>query len=215
MWAPPNWPEGRVSSTSAPACCCARDVLGQQAIRHGKIGERRGAGAIELGVLREISGTLGKFAGEQVHEFFARFRLEREVGDALLADGGTALGTHLAAAQRAGAVRGIDLHRVGQGEELGVQAVVEQAGELLRRVIGREVGTSHVADEQGVAGEDGPGLGRAFGIGYQDRDALRRVAGRFQEAQDAVAKADFVAIAHRDVRKFRAGLARRGRSSRR
>ena len=132
MCAPPNWPEGRVSSTSAPACCCARDVLGQHAIRNGKIGERRGAGAIQLRVLREVSGTLGKFAGQQAHEFLPGFRLEGEVGDALLADRGTALRTHLAAAQGAGAVRGIDLHRIGQGEELGVQAVVEQAGELLR-----------------------------------------------------------------------------------
>ena len=72
--------------------------------------------------------------------------------------------------------------------------------------MGDEVGTSHVADEQSVAGEDGPGLGRPFGIGYENRNTLRSVARRFQEAQDAVAKADFVAIAHRDVRKFRARL---------
>ena len=144
-----------------------RDVLRQQALRNGKIGERRGAGAIQLRVLREIPGALGKFAGEQAHEFFPGFRLEGEVGGALLADGGTALRTHLAAAQGTGAVGRIDLHRIGQGQQLGVQTVVEQAGELLRGVIGREVGTSHVADEQRVAGEHGVGLGRALGIGDQ------------------------------------------------
>ena len=155
-----------------------------------------------VSLMREVSGPLGKFTREQPHEFLPGFRLEGKVGDALLADGGTAFRAHLAATERAGPVCGIDLHRIGQGEQFGVQAVVQQAGELLWGVIGREVGTSHVADEQGIAGEDGPGLGRPFGVGYENRNTLRRVARRFQEAQDAVAEADFVAIAHRDVRKF-------------
>ena len=195
MCAPPNSPEGAYPERVRQGARLARlNILGEEAGRNGEVGER-GAGAVDLRIQREVAGALGELAGEQAARILARFRLESEVGDALLADGGTALRTHLAAAQGAGAMGGVDLHGIGQGEELGVEAVVEQAGELLRSVIGREIGTAHVADEERVAGEDGVGVGRALRVGDQDGDALEGVAGGFEEAQNAVAEADLIAIA--------------------
>ena len=86
-----------------------------------------------------------------------------------------------------------------------MQAVVQQPGELLRRVAGREIRTAHVANEQGVAGEHRAGIRRAVQIGDQDADALQGVARRFEKAQTAAAEADLVALRHRNVRELRAG----------
>ncbi len=82
-----------------------------------------------------------------------------------------------------------------------MQAVVKQAGQLLRGVVGRKVGASHVADKQRVAREHREGLRRFLGVRHQNRDALRRVARRFQEAKYALPEPYFVAVADRDVRK--------------
>ncbi len=90
-------------------------------------------------------------------EVFFGVGLERVVGAALLADGGGALGAHLTAAERACTVGGVDFCLVGELEELGVEALVEEAGELLRSVVGGEIGAAYVADEKSVAGEDGAG----------------------------------------------------------
>ena len=87
-----------------------------------------------------------------------------------------------------------------------MQAVVEQAGQLLRRAVRRQVGTSDVADEQGVPGEHRVRLGRLPKIGDHDRDALGGVSGGLQEAQPAVPEMDFVAVVDRHVGKLGAGL---------
>ncbi len=87
-----------------------------------------------------------------------------------------------------------------------MKALVKHAGELLRCVIWGEIGAAHIADEERVAGQHRVGLGRTFEIGDQDRDAFEGVARRLQEAQDAVAEAQFVAIVHRDMRERGAGL---------
>ena len=89
---------------------------------------------------------------------------------------------------------GIDAHVVGQGEQLLVEAIVEQGGELLGGVIGREIGAADIADEERVAGEHGAGARRAVEIGDHDADALERMAGSFEEAQAALAEGDLVAI---------------------
>jgi hypothetical protein len=61
-------------------------------------------------------------------EFFFAAGEEGVVGAALLADGGGALGAHLAAAERAGSVGGEDLGVVGELEEFFVEALVEECG---------------------------------------------------------------------------------------
>ena len=118
--------------------------------------------AVELDVAAEVLGARREAVGEEMDEFILIAGEEGVVSAALLADGGGALGAHLAAAERAGAVGGEDLGVVGEVEELVVKAGVEEGGELLRSVVAGEVGTAYVADEEGVAGEDGTGAARVW-----------------------------------------------------
>src|SRR5207247_1721018 len=97
--------------------------------------------------------------GEEMDELFFAAGEEGVVGAALLADGGGALGAHLTAAERAGSVGGEDFGVVGELEEVFVEALVGQGGELLRGVGGGEIAAADVADEEGVSGEDGSGGG--------------------------------------------------------
>lgn len=92
-------------------------------------------------------------------ELFFAAGQEGVVGTALLADSGGSLGTHLAATERAGSVGREDLGIVGELEEFFVEALVEQCGELLGRVVAGEIGAADVADEKSVAGEDSSGMG--------------------------------------------------------
>ena len=124
----------------------------------GELVDGGGALAVELDVAAEVLGARGQAVGEEVDELVLRAREEGVVGAALLADGGGALGAHLAAAERASSVGGEDLGVVGELEEFFVEALVEQGGELLRGVVGGEVGAAYVAYEESVAGEDGSGL---------------------------------------------------------
>ena len=88
----------------------------------------------------------------------------------------------------------IDHDVVGQREERAVEAVVELPGQRLGREAGRrdEVGPAHVADEEGVAGED---RDRPVPIDDEQRDALRRVSRRLEDAQAYAAERDLVAVA--------------------
>ena len=93
-------------------------------------------------------------------------------------------------------MRGVDLDRVGQRQQLVVERVVEHRRHLLggeARGSG-EVGASHVADEEGVAGQHERRLVRRVGVADQRRQALGRVARRLQEAQRDAADAELVAV---------------------
>ncbi len=87
---------------------------------------RRTSGALD--VAAEVLGARGEAVGEEMDELFFAAREEGVVGAALLADGGGALGAHLAAAEGAGSVGGEDLGVVGELEEFFVEALVEQRG---------------------------------------------------------------------------------------
>ena len=88
---------------------------------------------LSVHVAAEVFGARRKILRHHLDETLARHRLERVIGRALASDGGAAVGADITAAHRPGAVRGIDLDGIGQGEQLAVQAVVELTGELLRR----------------------------------------------------------------------------------
>jgi hypothetical protein len=94
----------------------------------GELVDGGGAGAVEFDVAAEVFGTRGQGVGEEMDEFFFAAREEGVVGAALLADGGGALGAHLTAAERAGAVGGVDLGVVGELEKFFVEALIEQGG---------------------------------------------------------------------------------------
>ena len=96
---------------------------------------------------------------------------------------------------------GVDQHLVAELQELVVQRVVEHPRHLLGGEAARshEVGSAHVADEEGVAGHHHLRLRSLRGVDDEDGNALGRVARRLQEAQDDLAHPDLVAVLHRAV----------------
>ena len=93
--------------------------------------------------------------------------MERVVRPALDPDRGRRLARDVPAAERARAVRRVDRHGIGQGEQLPVEGIVElprhvRRREALRR--GREVGPADVADEEGVARQHERGSGSSTRI---------------------------------------------------
>ena len=135
----------------------AEDFGCEEWLGRGELVDGRGSLTVELDVAAEVFGARREGVGEEMDELFFAAGEEGVVGAALLADGGGALGAHLTTAERAGAVGGKDLGVVGELEKFFVEALVEQAGELLRCVVRGEIGAAYVADEEGVAGEDGAG----------------------------------------------------------
>ncbi len=104
------------------------------------------------------------------------------------------------AAQRPRAVRRVDQAGVRQLQELPVQRVEQQVAQVGGRPSerGAQVGAADVADEQGVAGQDGHGrVGTDRRIEHQQRDRLRRVPGRLEGAQADRPQPHFVAVAKR------------------
>lgn len=79
-------------------------------------------------------------------------------------------------------------------KQLVTQAVVQQTGEFLGRVAIGQIRATYIADEQRVAGENGPGLRRALQIRYDNADTFERVPGRCEESEAALTERDFVAI---------------------
>ena len=87
---------------------------------------------------------------------FPGHRLQGVVKLALLADGRRSFGREISSAHRAGAVRRINFYGVVKLQKLFVQAFVQHCGHhLFRESLGAgEIGTSDVADEQRVAGQN-------------------------------------------------------------
>ena len=107
---------------------------------------------------------------------------------------------HVATAERAGAVGRVDEGVVREREQLLVQRVVEQPGEIggLPTERGGEVGAADIADEQRVAGQHGMRRRRAIGLVVDDDgDRLGRVTRRLQGLQAHLSEPDRVAVAQR------------------
>ena len=121
--------------------------------------------AVQDGVVGEVGGRFGLIGGDDLDEGVFGHGLERVVGAALLADGGDGFLADGFAAERAGAVRGIDEACVGKREKFVVEGIEEHAAELRGGPAerGAEIGAADVADEERVAGEDGVGLRGADG----------------------------------------------------
>ena len=102
--------------------------------------DRLAAGAVRAQRLGQVVGHLDVEAAHQRDELGALVLLQARVARLLGAD------------RRRRAilvvVRRIDLHRVGQLQQLAEQAVVERVG-----IAGRQVGAAGAADQQRVAGE--------------------------------------------------------------
>ena len=138
--------------------------------------ERRPLLCVENRVVGEVRGCLGLVRRDDADELLLAHRLQRVVVEPLDADRGDGVRAEMLAAQRAGAVGGVDERLVGQREELLVQRVVQQPAELLRAPAERraEVGSPDVADEQRVARQHGVRRRRvALRVVDEDRDRLR------------------------------------------
>ena len=106
----------------------------------GEVVEGGGAGAVAFYFVVEVGGAGREVVDEERDELLAGAGLEGVVGAAFAADGGVGFGAHLAAAERACAVGGVEDGGVGEGEELGVEAVVEERGELGGGLVGERSG---------------------------------------------------------------------------
>ena len=100
------------------------ELLGRKRGRRRKLVEGSGPFAIQRRVAREVGRRLRQIRRDETDELLARHGAQRPVKPALLADGRARLAGNIAAAERPGAVRGNDLHLVGQLEQLLVERVV-------------------------------------------------------------------------------------------
>ena len=159
--------------------------------------ERGSLFAIQDGVVGEVVGGFGLVGGDDLDEGVLGHGLERVVDAALLADGGDGFFADGFAAERAGAVGGIDEAGVGKRKKFVVERFVEHAAQLRGGPAerGAEVGAADVADEERVAGEDCVGLGGADGeIVDEDRDGFGGVAGSLEGAEADLAEVDSLSI---------------------
>ena len=85
---------------------------------------------------------------------------------------------------------------IAQRQELSEDAVVEHSGHFLGAV-GKEVGTAHVADEEGVAGEHAQRLVAELQVAIHDRDTLHRVSRRVKNRELHVAQSELIAFLDR------------------
>ena len=127
---------------------------------------------------------------------------QRVVEPPFEADRRRRLRAHRGAAERAGDVPGVDLDPVAERDE-----PVEAAEEVFGARVGldREVRPGCVADEEGVSGQDEPGLAAARAVDHGEGGVLGTVPGRVERPQDDVADLDLRPVAQRVVRERGAG----------
>jgi hypothetical protein len=134
---------------------------------------------VAVGRVGEVQRRHRLALGGDLHERVLRQRLERVVPAPLLTNRRRHRIGHRLAARRTRPMRREHPRLVGQRQQLVVQGPVEPAGQLLgtETYRGEQVGTSDVADEQGVAGQDRARdrVGRV--LPHHHRDRLGRVAG--------------------------------------
>jgi hypothetical protein len=125
----------------------------------------------------------------------------------LVADGGGGDRAEGLAAGAAGAVAGVDLDVVGQGQELVPQAGEQLLGALEPRVdspggLVQQVRTPQVAGEDEVTGEQVAGLVAERTVGDQEGQVLRGVTGGVQGLDADVAEGDLVTVVEAFAVKF-------------
>jgi len=91
-------------------------------------------------------------------------------------------------------VTGVDLDALTERQVAGEQRGIELGGQLLGAVLAEQVGAADVEVEQGVAGEQGEGLIALLAVAQQQRDVLRRVAGRVDDFQADLTELQHLAV---------------------
>ena len=191
------------SAGSRTSRICAPDVLQrEQAIERDRVHhagqrlvERRPLAAVQHRVVGEVRRRVRLIGGHQLDERRLAHRLQRVVRAALLADRRERFLAQRLAAQRAGAVGGIDQALVGQRQQLVVQRVEQTAAQIGRRPAERDaqIRTADVADEQRVAGQHGVrNRVAAIEVEDEDRDRFGGVPGRLERGQADAAELDAI-----------------------
>ena len=184
-----------------------QDVIeGQRADSLQRLVQRRPLLTVQDGVVGEVRRGVGLIGRDQFDERGLAHRLQRVVGAPLFADGRHRFLAQCLAAQRPGAVSGVHGGAVGKRQQLVAERVVQQASEVVGRPSERhaQIGTTDVADEQRVAGQDGLRLGgAAIEIVDDQRNRLGRVSRRLERLQPHSTEIDDVAVVERDERVLR------------
>jgi len=170
--------------------------------------QRRPHTAVQHGVVGEVRRRIRLIRGHELDEALLRHRLERVIHTPLIPDGRYRFLRDCLAAQRPGAMRGINLCRVRQRQQLFMQRVVQHGAQLSCRPAERcaEIRSSHVADKQCVARKhrDRAGI-RDSGLGIRDQSAVvheqrnrfDRMPRRFQSLDPDRSEIDHRAVANR------------------
>src|SRR5258705_12839966 len=87
-----------------------------------------------------------------------------------------------------------------------MEAVIEHARELHRRMPRRQIGPSNIANEQRVSGKHSPGRNRLLLVSDYQADAFRSVAGSLEHANRCLAKLQLEAIADWHMLELGSGL---------
>jgi hypothetical protein len=88
---------------------------------------------------------------------------------------------------------------VGQGQQRAVEAVVELLGQGALGARPQQIRAADPTGEQGVTGQDEPGLGGPAAVGDDDRHPVRGVTRRVQERHPDVAHLVLLAVGDADV----------------
>jgi len=144
--------------------------------------EGRPLSAVQHGVIGEVRRRVGLIRGHELDEAFLRHRLESVIETPLIADCGHRFLRDGLAAQRPGAMCGINLCRVRQRQQLFMDRVVQHCAELgcgpaERRA---EIRSSHVADEQRVARQNRHGIAARRSVVDEQRNRFDRMPRRFE-----------------------------------
>ena len=189
-------------------------VQGQGHPARERLLERGPLRAVEHRVVGAVLGSVGLVARHHPDKRLPAHRLQRVVRSPLLPQRRERLRADRLPAERPGSVRRVDEAFVRQREELRVQRIEQHSREGRRGPTERspQIGPTHVADEQGVAGERGVRL-RLVGVQVVDDEEIDSGVGRrFQDFQANASESDDGAVAD-GVNGTRPWRKRRGRSS--
>ena len=203
-WASSNWSSVRTSTTTAPSSCACRTcrgVSGWASTVSLTSGPRLSATMFsKLGRLR----SQGR--GRLLHEPLLVAELQQGLVLPLEADRRGDLEVHArAATEGAAEVPRPHLAGGGQREQLLLQRAEDAARALL--LLDREVRSCDIADEQAVAGEDGPRLVAAAGVDQRQCGVLGTMSRRVDGAHGQRAELELPAVVDRVVVVARLGVA--------
>ena len=126
--------------------------------------ERGALAGIEDRIVSEVGRSIRLVRRDKTNEFLLRHRLQGVIQAPLISERRDGVGGKLLAAERAGAMGGIDQRLVGKRQQFVVQRVIQVGAEIVGCPPERsaQVGTADIADKQRVSRENGMGFARVL-----------------------------------------------------